>query len=99
VQSTLADDFTGTAPDGIRYTKEQELEETKTKSTSLGIAVWDQHTFLGGNLAVVYGSQSRIQKENAVERRKDSGVDGYLVEAGRTLADRTRPDPHIALVR
>ena len=29
IQTTLADDFQGTAPDGTRYTKEQEIQDTK----------------------------------------------------------------------
>ena len=65
IQTTLADDFQGTAPDGTRYTKEQEIQDTKnSKHTDRECRLGEvQVHFFGDNLAVLYGSESRIGKD------------------------------------
>jgi Domain of unknown function (DUF4440) len=64
MQNTLADDFQGTAPDNSRYSKAQEIEETKTaKSRGTGCRLGETTVhFFGDHLAVLYGTESRIRK-------------------------------------
>jgi hypothetical protein len=64
MQAILADDFQGTAPNGTRYPKAQEIQETKTsKHEAHGCRLGDTKVhFFGDNLAIIYGAESRIQK-------------------------------------
>jgi len=66
VQTILADDFQGTAPEGTRYTKSKEIEDLKTsKHEAHGCRLGDtQVHFFGDNLAIIYGTESRIRKES-----------------------------------
>jgi hypothetical protein len=86
-QTILADDFQGTAPDGTRYTKSEEIQNTKTsKHKSHGCLLGDTKAhFFGENLAILYGTESRIQKENDGTERKRSLVwtDTWLRRNGR----------------
>jgi hypothetical protein len=65
IQTILADDFQGTAPDGTRYTKAQEIQDTKTsKHEDHECRLGDTTVhFFGDNIAVIYGTESRIGKE------------------------------------
>ena len=67
VERILADDFQGTSPEGMRYTKSEELAQTTDSSkTSRDCRLIDANVrFFGDNLAMVYGS------ERAVRRAKD----------------------------
>jgi ketosteroid isomerase-like protein len=73
-QTILADDFQGTAPDGSRYSKPQEVQDTKTskhESHDCRLGETKVH-FFGDNLAVLYGTESRIQKESDGSERTRS---------------------------
>jgi hypothetical protein len=85
-QTTLADDFTGTAPDGSRYTKEQDLQQTKNQTQKArGCRLGETKVrFFGDNLAVVYGSESRIQKQDEAEHTQTLvWTDTWLKRGGR----------------
>lgn len=70
-QTILADDFQGTAPDGKRYTKLEDIQDTKTKHDAHDCRLGDTKVhFFGANLAVIYGTESRIQKESDGTDRK-----------------------------
>jgi uncharacterized protein DUF4440 len=63
-ESTLADDFEGTAPDNSRYTKAEQVQETKSskhQSRESRLGEVRVH-FFGENVAVLYGSESRVEK-------------------------------------
>jgi Domain of unknown function (DUF4440) len=62
LQGFVADDFYGTAPDGSRYTKAEEVAHTKNpthhyRDCRLGPV---KVHFYGNSLALLYGSESRI---------------------------------------
>jgi hypothetical protein len=63
-ESTLADDFEGTTPDNRRYTKTEEVQETKrSKHQSRECRLGEVRVhFFGENVAVLYGSESRVEK-------------------------------------
>ncbi|HXJ95666.1 MAG TPA: nuclear transport factor 2 family protein [Terriglobia bacterium] len=63
-QSILADDFQGTSPDGKRYTKSDEVADTPDPSKSARDCrlIDAKVRFFGEGLAMVYGSESSIQK-------------------------------------
>ena len=63
-ETTLADDFEGTAPDNSRYTKSEDVQETKSskhQSRECRLGEVRVH-FFGENVAVLYGSESRVEK-------------------------------------
>lgn len=63
-ETTLAVDFEGTAPDNSRYTKAKEVQETKSskrQSRECRLGEVRVH-FFGENVAVLYGSESRVEK-------------------------------------
>ena len=64
VQTMLADDFQGTSPEGNRYSKSEEVKETKTSKTAARECRLHDATvrFFGENIALVYGSESSIRK-------------------------------------
>jgi Domain of unknown function (DUF4440) len=63
-ETMLADDFQGTAPDGTRYTKAQEVQDIKAKHDSRECQLGDARVhFFGEALALIYGSESRLQKD------------------------------------
>ncbi len=74
LQTILADDFQGTAPDGSRYSKSQDIQDTKTskhQSHDCRLGETKVH-FFGDNLAVIYGTESGIQKESDGSERSRS---------------------------
>ena len=66
VQTILADDFQGTAPDGKRYSKAEEIEENKSsKIEARDCRLIDAKVhFFGDNTAIIYGSESAIRKSS-----------------------------------
>jgi len=87
VQTILADDFQGTAPEGTRYTKSEELKDIKnSKHEAHGCRLGDtQVHFFGENLAIIYGTESRIQKDSDETERTRSLIwtDTWLKRNGR----------------
>ena len=63
-KTLLADDFLGTAPDGRRYTKAEEVEGSQpSKVRARDCRLIDAKVrFFGENMAMVYGSESSIRK-------------------------------------
>ena len=64
IAKILADDFQGTSPEGKRYTKSEEVADTQDLSkTARDCRLIDAKVrFFGDNLAMVYGSESSVQK-------------------------------------
>ena len=63
-ETTLAEDFEGTSPDGKRYTKSEDIQGTKTakeKARDCRLGEVKVHYF-GENVAALYGSESRVEK-------------------------------------
>src|SRR5215472_2773398 len=92
-QTTLADGFTGTAPDGSRYPKEQDVQLTKNQTQKArGCRLGETKVrFFGDNLAVVYGSENRIQQENGAEHPKTLvWTDTWLKRGGPGRSSRPR---------
>jgi hypothetical protein len=63
-ETILAGDFQGTSPKGERYTKSEEVADTEDSSnTARDCRLTDAKVrFFGGDLAMVYGSESSIRK-------------------------------------
>jgi hypothetical protein len=63
-EKILADDFQGTSPEGKRYTKSEEVADTVDLSrTARDCRLVDAKVrFFGDDLAMVYGSESSVQK-------------------------------------
>lgn len=63
-EKILADDFQGTSPEGKRYTKSEEVADTQDLSkTARDCRLIDAKVrFFGDNLAMVYGSESSVEK-------------------------------------
>jgi hypothetical protein len=86
-QTTLADDFEGTAPNGKRYTKSEDIQETRTsKHEARECRLGDVKVhFFGEDLAVLYGSESRVEKDNHGMERTRSLIwtDTWLKRDGK----------------
>lgn len=65
VPTILADDFQGTAPNGERYTKPDEVKQEKTSTTEARDCRLHEARvrFFGDNIALVYGSESSTRKD------------------------------------
>ncbi|HVP43141.1 MAG TPA: nuclear transport factor 2 family protein [Terriglobales bacterium] len=63
-ETILAEDFQGTAPDGKRYTKAEETEESRHPTRQISDCRLDEAKvrFFGETVALVYGSESRTLK-------------------------------------
>lgn len=72
IQNILADDFQGTAPNGRRYTKAMEILDAKfAKHEDTGCRLEEASVrFFGEDVAVTYGTDSRIVKGDAIGRRR-----------------------------
>jgi len=86
-ETTLADDFEGTAPDNSRYTKAKEVQETKSgkhQSRECRLGEVRVH-FFGENVAVLYGSEGRIEKDKDGRERTRSLIwtDTWLKRNGK----------------
>jgi len=96
VQTMLADDFQGTAPDGKRYSKSEAVEASKTAARECRLHDAKVH-FFGENIAVVYGSESSIRKASDGKEHTRTLVwtDTWLKRNGRwqvVAAQDTRTD-------
>ena len=66
IAGLLAEDFQGTAPNGARFTKADELKDEKGPRTAHDCGVdEDRVRFFGDNLALVYGSEHAVGKDKA----------------------------------
>src|ERR1700757_96105 len=66
VAGLLAEDFQGTAPNGARFTKADELKDEKGPRTAHDCGVDEARVrFFGDNLAVVYGSEHAVGKDKS----------------------------------
>ena len=87
IETILADDFQGTAPDGTRYTKAHEIQDTQTsKHEDHGCQLGEVRVhFFGDSLAVLYGTESRMSKGgDGVERQRTLiWTDTWLKRGGR----------------
>lgn len=75
-ETFLADDFQGTAPDGTRYSKANDMEDTKsskTKARDCRLGDVKVH-FFGDNVAILYGTEMRTEKDPAGKDRTRSQV-------------------------
>ncbi len=79
-ETLLADDFQGTGTNGRRYTKQEEAEDTRhpKEPAARDCKLIDARVrFFGDDLAVIYGSESRVKK----------GVDGKDVTQTQVWTD------------
>ena len=62
VETILADDFQGTSPAGTRYSKSEAVERDNTSKTEVHDCRLNETKvrFFGGNVALVYGSESSV---------------------------------------
>jgi hypothetical protein len=66
VADLLAEDFQGTSTSGARFTKADELKDEKSTRTAHGCGLDETKVrFLGGSMAIVYGSEHAIGKDKA----------------------------------
>ena len=85
-ETFLADDFQGTAPDGKRYSKTDELNDArhptrKYRDCKLGEV---KVRFFGDNVALLYGSESRVRTDLANPRPETLiWTDTWLKRAGK----------------
>jgi hypothetical protein len=84
VQTLLADDFQGTTPSGKRYSKPTTPEKPSARDCKLGEV---KIRFFGDNLAIAYGSESRVNLEGRQGSGRDPHLDRHLAQAQRTVAD------------
>ena len=83
VDTLLADDFLGTSPNGIRYTKAQAIEQAQTSSDpATGCRLDDARVqFFGDGMAIAYGSErfnSKSTQTDAAETRCLIWTDTWL---------------------
>jgi Domain of unknown function (DUF4440) len=85
VASLLADDFQGTSPKGTRFTKAEELKDEKGARTAhdCGLDEAKVH-FFGDSVAVVYGREHAVGKDNSQPSMKVCQVwtDTWLKRSG-----------------
>ncbi len=66
VAGLLAEDFQGTAPDGARFTKADELRDEKGPRTAHDCGLDETRVrFFGDYLALVYGSEHAVGKDRS----------------------------------
>ena len=87
IQKTiLAEDFYGTAPNGTRYTKQEEVADSqKPKSTEEACLMYDVKVhFFGDSMAILYGSESAVHVEKDGRRHtvKLTWTDTWLKRHG-----------------
>ena len=93
VKSLLADDFQGTSPSGKRYSKPDTIrEKPSARDCKLGEV---KIRFFGDNLAIAYGSESRVKtsKDGKDRSRPSSGP-----TPGSSATDGGRSSPRKILV-
>jgi len=66
VAGLLADDFQGTSPTGLRFTKADELKDEKSARTAHDCGLDEARVrFFGDSVAVVYGSEHAVGKDKS----------------------------------
>jgi Domain of unknown function (DUF4440) len=87
VDTLLADDFEGTAPDGSRYGKEQEVQEARSSKKKVSGCQLDEARvrFFGDAIAIVYGKDRAVVPTEAgvEETRCLVWTDTWLKRGGR----------------
>src|ERR1700753_2033948 len=71
VAGLLADDFQGTSPKGARFTKADELKDEKSARTAHDCGLDEAKVrYFGDSVAVVYGREHAVGKDNAQPSEK-----------------------------
>ena len=86
VAGLLADDFQGTAPNGARFTKADELRDEKGAHTSHDCGLDEAKVrFFGDDLAIVYGREHAVGKDASQPKAKVCQVwtDTWLKRGGK----------------
>jgi hypothetical protein len=86
VASLLADDFQGTSPEGAHFTKADEIRDEKGAHTAHDCGLDDAKVhFFGYTLAVVYGREHAVGKDNSQPSAKVCQVwtDTWLQRGGK----------------
>lgn len=87
VETLLADDFQGTAPDGSRYSKKQAVEEARNpKQPARNCQTYEVKVhFFGDSMAILYGSESATRRTSsgAASNRKLVWTDTWLKRNGK----------------
>jgi hypothetical protein len=90
VSELLADDFQGTSTRGERYKKEDELRDEKSPHSARGCALDDIKVLFfssssGEDVAIIYGSEHAIGKDNAHPNAKTCQIwtDTWLKRNGK----------------
>jgi hypothetical protein len=85
-EQIVADDYQGTSTDGQRVTKAQELAEASGPAAAKDCRLIDAKVrFFGDNVALIYGSESRIlkSKDGKEARRCQIWTDTWLKRNGK----------------
>ena len=85
LKDVFADDFQGTSPTGRRYGKEEAIT-TDTKALSRDCQLGNVKVrFFGDSMAIVYGTESSIRKDNNGKEAKRCLIwtDTWLKRAGK----------------
>jgi hypothetical protein len=85
-KTILAEDFYGTAPDGSRYSKQQEIARSSGKITEEACTLYEVKVhFYGDSMAILYGSESAIHNEpdGRKHRVKLTWTDTWLKRDGK----------------
>ena len=85
-EQIVADDYQGTSTDGQRVTKAQELTEAGGPAAAKDCRLMEAKVrFFGDNVALIYGSESRVQKskDGKEARRCQIWTDTWLKRNGR----------------
>jgi hypothetical protein len=82
VQTLLSEDFQGTSPSGKRYSKPTTKEKPSARDCKLGEV---KIRFFGDNLAIAYGSESRVKKSEDGKESPETLIwtDTWLKRNGR----------------
>ena len=86
VAGLLAEDFQGTAPNGARFTKADELRDEKGQRTAHDCGIDEVRVrFFGDSLALVYGSEHAVGKDKSQPNAKVCQIwtDTWLKRDGR----------------
>ena len=86
VAGLLAEDFQGTAPNGARFTKADELRDEKGQRTAHDCGIDEVRVrFFGESLALVYGSEHAVGKDESQPNAKVCQIwtDTWLKRDGR----------------
>jgi hypothetical protein len=82
----LADDFQGTSPRGVRFTKADELKDEKGAHTARDCGLDETRVrFFGDSIAVVYGSEHTVGEDKSLPDKKVCQIwtDTWLKRSGK----------------